>query len=245
MIDTSKIIYVPRSVKFLVVFTMVMILGASIYFTYYYMSRGDNPDWVIVTLSAAQISASGLMIFVLLIFAERHTNEKVLKKQVEHYTQTMLPEAIKANSVASEDNKSIFMNVKYKGQYGPLLHQYKVFLDTHPKDGITFSFLFNLKRFTVYLYLSLDDKKFKSLEDVEQHFAHGFKVARSLGYICDVAESEEGFIGKRCYVLSFTQSELGDEFTSKPVDKLFFAQDISEMLKWYLTQKVNGGLKLL
>jgi hypothetical protein len=60
-----------------------------------------------------------------------------------------------------------------------------------------------------------------------------------------LAENDDPYLQQRCYTLTFMQENLSDDFLGKPIDKLFFAQDMAQMISWYLSQQQSGELKFL
>lgn len=244
MIDTSKIIYVPKPIKILVIFILLMILGSALYFTYFYVQEAKNSDWVIVSLSIAQISSSGLVLFLLLIYAERGSSVKLLRSKSEEFIKVLIPRAFDENAIILKD-ETVALKAEVIASYGPLFHFYKIYAEKDPSKALRMGLVFNLRRLAVYLYLPKNGKHFKDQKEVEAYFEHGFKITESVGYSCSVTESTEPFFNQRCYILAFTHENLGNEFIDKPTDKLFFAQDISEMVKWYLSQEIAGDLDFL
>ena len=223
---------------------LTLLLMSAAYLTYIYVD-GNDPDWAVVTMSITQISASGLIIFLLLIFAERGTNEQRLREKSKDFMENMITSSINENELTSSNGMKTPLKCEILHSDGPLVRFYKIYAEGNEKNHMTFSLLFNLKRFALYLYLPKTTKMFKNLKDAEDYFAHGMTIARGIGYSCSITESHEEFFGQRCYMLAFTQETLSDDFIDKPINKLFYAQDISLMLKWYLSQRIAGKIDFL
>jgi hypothetical protein len=211
MIDTSKIIHVQNSIKIIIITILLVMMSVAIYFTFTYAQSESDADWVILSFSFAQLAATGLILFILLIFSERHSNEKILKEKSDDFTEVLFPRALQANGV----------KVNIAKRDGPLMRYYKI---EQNDVSMTIGFLFNLKRFALNLYLSKSTDQFKTLDDIQDYFAHGFDIAESIGYNCSLAENDDPYLQQRCYTLTFMQENLSDDFLGKPIDKLFFAQ---------------------
>lgn len=245
MIDTSKIIYVPGWVKVTVIIVLGLILASASYFTFFYVEAGNSSDWVIVTMSIAQLAASALIVFMLLIYAERGTNEKRLREKSRDFMQNLVLKAMTDNVLTGRNGEKIAINAKIVDTDGPLFCYYRLWPENDPKNHLTVGMVFNLKRFAVYLYLPSKSKMLKTIKDAEDYFKHGMSISEDVGYKCHISESYEGFFEQRCLILSFSQENLPEDFIDKPINKLFYAQDISQMLKWYLAQRVAAKVDFL
>ena len=91
--EGKSLIYAPSWVKAISIFVLACALGSSIALAVYYVGQEDREDWILLSMSLAQVAASGLVLGLVVFFSERDVNVLGLQKRCERFLLKTLPEA--------------------------------------------------------------------------------------------------------------------------------------------------------
>jgi len=89
--QTGNFLYAPRWVKLIALIVLSLALVTALAVVVHYMDHGGRESWVLVAISLAQISASGLVIALIVFFSQRDANLAVLRSRIRDFLLHALP----------------------------------------------------------------------------------------------------------------------------------------------------------
>lgn len=229
MIDSKKIIYLPKWIKILTVSTLILCLASAIYVCLAYVGVPEHSDWILLSLSLAQLAATALIISLVLIFGEREENIEYLKEKTSLFLKNQLPKVLdkiedstgaKVKTTASETNNIFGANYELKTE------------NTKIKMWVGI----NVDRIIISYFI----KRTISTEKTREIFKYTFGGAESVGYKVNFEEAKT--ISHNEEILSIwctwptinDSSQLATDLLSNPEKKLFIIQDIAMMTQSFL-----------
>ena len=239
MIDSKKIIYLPTWIKISVVTTLAFCLISAIYVSLSYIGIPEHSDWILLSLSLAQLAATALIISLILIFGEREENIEYLKDKTNLFLKHQLPKVLekiedsegeKVTTSTSQPNNIFGIN------YELITENTKIKMWA----GI------NVDRVIISYFV----KSTKPLEEIKEIFKYTFGGAETVGYKINYEEAttithNEKILSIWCTWPAINDSsQLATELLSNPEKKLFIIQDIAMMTQSFLRtaerQKINA-----
>lgn len=92
--EGKSLIYAPNWVKAISIVVLVVTLGSALVMAIYYVGEENRQNWILLSLSLAQIAASGLVLGLVVFFSERDVNVRGLQKRCEIFLSRTLPETL-------------------------------------------------------------------------------------------------------------------------------------------------------
>lgn len=92
--QTGNFLYAPRWVKLIALMVLSLALTTALAVVLYYIDHGGRENWVLVAISLAQISASGLVIALIVFFSQRDANLAVLRSRIRDFLLLSLPRGL-------------------------------------------------------------------------------------------------------------------------------------------------------
>ncbi|NML74377.1 hypothetical protein HHL25_09610 [Rhizobium sp. S-51] len=90
--DGQHFIYTPYWLRVVAIVCLTAILALSIVVTIFYIHT-NKEDWILLALSAAQVSASGLVVVLFLFFSARDVGSTGLQHKADRFLCTTFPSA--------------------------------------------------------------------------------------------------------------------------------------------------------
>lgn len=229
MIDSKKIIYLPKWIKILTIATLILCLASAIYVCLAYVGVPEHSDWILLSLSLAQLAATALIISLVLIFGEREENIEYLKEKTNLFLQTQLPKVL--NKIEDSTGKTIETTTSKINNIFGANYELKT-ANTQIKMWVGI----NVDRVIISYFI----ERTISTERIKDIFKYTFGGAESVGYKVNFEEAKT--ISHNEEVLSIwctwptisDSSQLATDLLSNPEKKLFIIQDIAMMTQSFL-----------
>jgi len=240
LIDSKKIIYLPRWIKITIVTALFSCLAVSIYISLSFVGIPDRSDWILLSLSMAQITATALVISMVLIFGEREANLTFLVSKTERLLLKQLP-AVLERIEDSNGHKPKVQVSKMNNIFGA---NYR--LDT-PGVATKMWVGFNVDRIIIAYFLPAR----QASETMRETFRYTFGGAESVGYKVNYEEATIKDSGERIISIWCTwpaiqdSSHLSTELLSNPEKKLFIIQDIAMMTQSFIRTAERNSVDIL
>ena len=92
--DSNFFLYLPRWVKIISISVLVFSLILGVVIAVYFAARQDKSDYVLIGMSLAQTSASGLLLALVVFFSEKDNSIKLLIKKTKHFLKKEIPHGL-------------------------------------------------------------------------------------------------------------------------------------------------------
>lgn len=239
MIDSKKVIYLPKWIKISVISALAVCLIASIYISLSFVGVPDHSDWILLSLSIAQLAATALVISLVLIFGEREANLQFLINKTESLLRVQLPKMLgrvedsagnKAEVTVSEINNIFGANYVLKT----------------PNTQMKMWVGFNVDRIIIAYFIP----NIAHTPPVKDIFQYTFGGAESVGYKVNFEEATSLDSGEDVLSIWCTwpaiqdSSQLSTELLSNPEKKLFIIQDIAMMTQSFIRTAERNAVPL-
>lgn len=240
MIDSKKIIYLPTWIKVTVITTLALCLISAIYVSLSYIGIPEHSDWILLSLSLAQLAATALIISIILIFGEREENIEYLKEKTDLFLKNQLPKTLSK----IEDSKGEKVSVSTS----EINNIFGINYELHTKNTrIKMWVGINVDRVIVSYFI----KTSTDVDNIKRIFRYTFGGAESVGYKINYEEAktishDEEIVSIWCTWPAISDSsQLATELLSNPEKKLFIIQDIAMMTQSFIRtaerQKINAS----
>lgn len=229
MIDSKKIIYLPTWIKVSIVTTLALCLISAIYVSLSYIGIPEHSDWILLSLSLAQLAATALVISLVLIFGEREENIEYLKVKTNLFLTHQLPkvlEQIEDSTGEKVKSKTSKPNNIFGANYELSTTNTKIKMWV----GI------NVDRIIISYFI----KSNNNTAAIRDTFKYTFGGAETVGYKINYEEAKtiphnEEILSIWCTWPAINDSsQLATELLSNPEKKLFIIQDIAMMTQSFL-----------
>lgn len=239
MIDSKKIIYLPTWIKVSIVTTLALCLISAIYVSLSYIGIPEHSDWILLSLSLAQLAATALVASLILIFGEREENIEYLKEKTNLFLKHQLPKVLES----IEDSKGDKVKASPSSPNNIFGINYELITaNTKIKMWVGI----NVDRVIISYFI----KRTLDTETIKDIFKYTFGGAETVGYKVNYEEAKtiennEEILSIWCTWPAINDSsQLATELLSNPEKKLFIIQDIAMMTQSFLRtaerQKINA-----
>lgn len=237
MIDSKSIVYLPKWLKILALPFFVCLIGFSVYVCIAFIGEPDRSDWILISLSLAQLSVTAFVITLILIFGERDANLATLTEKTHKLLQEQLP-AILGKIEDSEGHKAQVSHSPINNIFGTNYHLKTPGIEVKLWVGL------NVDRVIICYFLARN----LPTEQTRQIFRYTFGGAESVGYKVNFEEAiikatEEEILSIWCtWPAIQDSSNLATELLSNPEKKLFIIQDIAMMTQSFIRTAERNNL---
>lgn len=223
-----------------IVSALVLCLASAIYISLSFVGIPDHSDWILLSLSLAQLAATALVISLVLIFGEREANLNYLIDKTEALLLKNLPKTLSR----IEDSHGQKVNVevsKINNIFGANYNLKTDNIKTKMWVG------FNVDRIIVAYFI----KDTGSVESIKNTFKYTFGGAESVGYKINFEEatiknSEEKVLSIWCtWPAIQDSSNISTELLGNPEKKLFIIQDIAMMTQSFIRTAERNSVNIL
>lgn len=225
--DSKSIIHLPIWIKFILLTVLASVLATGVYVSVSFIGYDDRADWIILSLSLAQLSGTALVILLVLLFSESDASVANLERRSQEYLKTHLPAALRRMTVPAAGghpfecsgamNRDIFGALFYLGDSRDLRMKAWVGL--------------NVRRITVIYFIKGAEGRKLPIEKAQDLFRYTFGAAEKIGY--SVFFEEADVDGEKLISIWATVA-VEDDFLVLPQAKLFWAQDVAMMTQSFV-----------
>jgi hypothetical protein len=239
MIDSKKLIYLPRWIKMIIVSALTLCLLAAVYVSLSFVGVPDHSDWILLSLSLAQLAATALVISLILIFGEREANLHYLISK----TETLLLKNMPKTLANIEDSHGQKLEVAVSAINNIFGANYRL----HNKNTKTKMWVgFNVDRIIVAYFL----KTTESVETIKDIFQYTFGGAESVGYKVNFEQATIKNSGEQVLSIWCTWPGMQDgtnistDLLNSPDKKLFIIQDIAMMTQSFIRTAERNSVNI-
>lgn len=240
MIDSKKIIYLPSWIKITIISALILCLGVAVFISISFVGVPDHSDWILLSLSLAQVAATALVISLVLIFGEREANLGILTSKTERLLLTHLPQTL-ARIEDSHGKKPTISVSAINNIFGANYILETENIKTKMWVGL------NVDRIIIAYFI----KSSESADTIKNIFQYTFGGAESVGYKVNFEEATIKTSGEKILSIWCTWpaiqngSNLSTELISNPEKKLFIIQDIAMMTQSFIRTAERNSISIL
>lgn len=236
----SNFIYLPTWAKATAIFVLVATLLAAIFIALKYVGEAKYPDWILISMSVAQISASGLAASLILFFSQRSIDIGGLVHRSDVYLTSEVPDGVKRLESLGRAHEGkladVTMRVVHaKGSYGA------IYIGAIDKMKFRFRVTLNVNSLTALFYIS--ENVLEQKEPIETLFEDFYRVAKRGGYSVDIQEEVEEF-DKQNSLNIYAYKDFGEGFLHDTEKRLASVQQVAHMLRALCLQATRSELKI-
>ncbi|MGY2340106.1 hypothetical protein ACW9HW_12830 [Pseudomonas sp. SDO5532_S415] len=239
MIDSKKLIYLPRKIKWSLITALSILLVAALYVSLAFVGVPDHSDWILLSLSVAHTAGTGLVIALILVFGEREANLDYLTTKTQHVLLRNMPATLghiedshgqKLTVTVSAINNIFGANYTLKNEN----------IQTKMWIG------FNVERIIVAYYL----KTTESVDTIKDIFQYTFGGAESVGYKINyepatIKKTGEKILSIWCIWPGEQEgNNLSTDLLNNPDKKLFIIQDIAMMTQSFIRTAERNSVNI-
>lgn len=238
MIDSKKVLYLPSWVKIVTVISLAVCLIASITVSLAFIGNPNHSDWILLSMSLAQVSATALIFALLLIFGEREANIIVLRNKTNLFLTKQAPKIFELIEDSNKENPKITVSAP-NNIFGA-----NYLLET-PTIKMKMWMGINVDRVIVIYFLKDIDQ-----ENAKRIYGYTFGGAESVGYNVNfeeatVPDSGEKVLSVWCTWPKIQSSEnLATDLLNHPEKKLFIIQDIAMMTQSFIRTSQRSQINI-
>lgn len=237
----TELIFVPFWLRVFSITMLSLLLVSGVVFTFHYIGAEGMEDWILVSITSAQVAASGLTAVLLIMYSSRSISTKGLEEKTEIFLSKLVPEQIRKISSASKD--TTWKIDTHIVERSPILYSYRVVVaDGNKNFEMSFSMLLNVKRLAIYVYI--DAHNF-DLDRVKQVLGYTIEVSEGVGYTCSFNTSYEERFSKKSHMVAFVNEGLGEDFLTNSYSQLFFLNDITMLIRSFLLYQNRNEIEML
>ncbi|MVV52219.1 hypothetical protein EJA72_28885 [Pseudomonas sp. PB120] len=229
MIDSKKLIYLPRKIKWSIVGALLLLFLAAVYISLAFVGVPDHSDWILLSLSLAHMAGTALVISLILIFGEREANLDYLTIKTQNLLLKNMPKTL--GHIADSHGQKL--NVKVSAINNIFGANYTLEnANTKTKMWVGF----NVERIIVAYFL----KTTESVETIRNIFQYTFGGAESVGYKVNfepatIKNTGENILSIWCIWPGKQEgTDLSTDLLNSPDKKLFIIQDIAMMTQSFI-----------
>lgn len=238
MIDSKKVLYLPKWVKVLTVISLSVCLAASIAVSITFIGKPGHADWILLSMSIAQLAATALIFSLLLIFGEREANIDILREKTNAFLTVQAPKIFATIEDSQRDCPTVTVS--------PLNNIFGANFTLETPSVKTKLWLgINVDRVIVIYFI-----KGLSVEQARDIYAYTFGGAETVGYNvnyeqAEIANSGEQVLSIWCTWPKIQNSDnLATELLNHPEKKLFIIQDIAMMTQSFIRTSQRAGVDI-
>lgn len=239
MIDSKKLIYLPGWAKLSIVFALSLCLFAAIYVSLSFVGIPDHSDWILLSLSLAQLAATALVLSLILIFGEREANLTFLIGKTHSLLLKNLPKTLGH----IEDSHGVKLDVSVSPINNIFGANYRL-ENSNIKTKMWVGF--NVDRIIVAYYLKTDE----SVDTIRTIFQYTFGGAESVGYKVNYEPATIKSTGEQVLSIWCTwpgmqnHADISNELLNSPDKKLFIIQDIAMMTQSFIRTAERNAVNI-
>ncbi|SEM31202.1 hypothetical protein SAMN04487857_10180 [Pseudomonas sp. ok272] len=229
MIDSKKLIYLPGWAKVFIVAAFGLCLLAAVYVSLAFVGVPDHSDWILLSLSLAQLAATALVLSLILIFGEREANLTFLISKTHNLLLKNLPKTL--GQIKDSHGQELTVSVSaINNIFGANYRLENSNIRTKMWIG------FNVDRIIVAYYLKTNEPV-DTLKDI---FKYTFGGAESVGYKINYEPATIKGTGEQVLSIWCTwpgmqnHNDISNELLNSPDKKLFIIQDIAMMTQSFI-----------
>jgi hypothetical protein len=245
MIDSVSFIHVPLRIKRIALALLVLVLLTSISMTAFYV-LADNPkdpkyaDWILVSMSVAQIALAGFAGALVLFYTEREVGTDVLQAKTSLFLDVQLPDVLSKVS-ANYGRRNEGSRVIQLGRSDIFGAAYELHCG---KDQVKLWVGLNVSRLIVIYWVEAEaEAEIKNFQSqLEQTFQFTFGGAQKVGFSTyfEPAKSPSG----RSIISIWSSIKLDQNLLLQPSDRLFWMQDIAMMTESFWRTALRNQVSL-
>lgn len=235
-LDAKRIVYLPRWARILTLLLSVMALLTSLGISIRLAFTAEHSEFILLSMSVAQISLGGMLFVVSLFFSARDESISLLQKRSDEFLRVQVPQALARISVP-ESGIARF-TVESEGQNDIFGIRF------HLKSG-DFRFPIwiglNVRRIFAIYFVNMDGKPPAYVDEIKRIFAFTFGGAELINF---KSHYETAVVdGEHILSIWLTAPTVPDLLTN-PNEKLFWAQDVAMMTESFLRTAIRNGVPL-
>lgn len=240
MNDAGKIIYTPLWLRALAIVVLSTALLISFYAILVFINQTDRETYVLTAMALAQISASGLVLLLIVFYSRREVGMKGIVSKNDLFLSKELPEALKKISRHHVFDWSVRKSISLKVDHVP--GELLAFYELKVKHSvIRMSVSFNVRRMVVIYHFPSPESG--DLDHLEQIFETVISGAKNAGYDFAIRVSNFGYTdGSQYNTLYFYCNNLPDDFLLDPLQKLYWVNDVSLMTRSVLIDTIKHAI---
>lgn len=238
MIDSKKILYLPLWVKVITVVALLICLSVSIAISIAFIGVPQHTDWILMSMALAQVSATALLVSLIVIFGEREANIDILKNKTEQFLTLHAPK--------------IFRRIEDNNGENPEISVSK------PNNifGVNYSLKTSEAQMKMWLGVNVDRviviyfAKGLSAEEAKEIYKYTFGGAETVGYSINyeavmLPKTNEEIISIWCTWPKIQNADnLATDLLNHPEKKLFIIQDIAMMTQSFLRTSQRANINI-
>jgi hypothetical protein len=229
MNDATKLIYVPLWLRIVSILVLGMALVVAFVAIFVFMHQPDRETYVLTAMALAQVSASGLIIVLIVFYSRREIGTGGIRKRNDSVLAKELPEALENMNHHPFFGKDYSKPVPVKCHHipGDVIARYEITLNN---ALLRMSVTFNVKRLVVIYYFPAESEDMAArLEEELENVING---AINAGYQAKMRFTASGYSdGAKYHTLYLYNNLLPDDFLLDPLQKLYWLTDISIMTR--------------
>lgn len=251
----KNFVYTPFWVRVISILALFLTLSIALYVTYYYLGSGRE-TWILASLGVAQVTASGLVVVLLVFFSERDASVERLQVRTDFFLLRTLPRALVfidfPLSTAKDWRKGKFSirRMRRNRRNSPtridVIHSsgnceayYRI---KALGEKITLRVQLNVSELTVSYYFPSKDSN--DIGEIKNKMAWAISRYTDIGkYIASWYFSTEKFDGKT-YISVHLAKEFSPDFLEKEAEKLKFSQDVTASTRSLIKHCKEVGVSL-
>lgn len=239
MVDSKNIISLPPKVRFALLAFLLLIFFVSAWLVLSKVGDDGYRDWVVVAMSVLQMASTGLIIALVVFFAEADVSVNALQQKTEHWLRESLPKQLRKMSL---DDDAVLTVSVVRGVRDIFGCQYEVMVarrDSPAETFIRFWVGLNVNRLIVIYWADGHSE-----ERLAKVFKETFKGAESVGWSQVILQPEH--VGGHAVTSMWTTwMQQGESFLKTPEMQLFVAQDIAMMTQSVIRSASRNGVSLV
>lgn len=244
MIDSQRLIYVPRPARVaaLALLTLSLTVALVAVATFVALEDPAQPrfsDWILVGMSLAQLSLSGLAIALILFYSEREANAGALQDKAGYVLTQQIPEVLR-KVTPSFELRHRQTRVEMTGQSDIFGAAYRLQAEEHV---LRVWIGLNVSRLFVIFWIDEAGGAHgpaPTAAALQEVFRFTFGGAEDVGYR---TRYEAARAGERQIVSIWSTVDCGSNLLSEPSKRLFWIQDIAMMIESFWRTSIRNGLQ--
>jgi len=248
--ESKAILNLPGWLRTLGLAILLFALAGAGYLAWWYTTLGGRDGWVLLAMSIVQLSLTFLAVLVGLSFSERDVGSDALLRRGEDWFHKNLAGSLArlyvplAGSPRGERGFETPCEVALEVSPSKLKANIRVAVKEMPALRLDMVVFLNVKVLSVFVAIPLTQPV--NAANVKDHFTLTLQGAETIGWRTSVALYEQETHGVVPHAMLCLYVDVGDEFLTKPADRLYWAQDIALMVRsiFYRAHTLNADLRI-
>jgi hypothetical protein len=253
--DNRSFLYAPNWVKTTALLVLVGALCASLFVGFSFIGRDGHEDWILASISLAQVAASGLVISLIVFYSERDVSALGLQRRAEGFFYKTLPRAFslidfpvssferwEERTVSDRDLKRALRDsdteIEVMHRPGELDSHYRI---AALGRRLVMRVQVNVSEFAISYYFPADSAAEKDRLAAELEWAFS-RLLGINGYAGGWYYSTERFDG-RTYASIHLSKDMGPDFLEDERKKLYVANEIAANTRGILKDCIERGVR--